>query len=104
MIVPETTQGQNTGGGGCTAACCAGQAVGNDDYVASILTEQFVKSQIHDHSLKPTSLMLAPRPLEETLTGPEDEATEAEYVVMTYRVFAFEHTWRVRMIGWATIP
>ncbi|KAH5219385.1 hypothetical protein HBI46_108910 [Parastagonospora nodorum] len=70
----------------CSAACCAGQGVGDDKYIDSRLTEDFVKSLLPDRSLGAPSLLLSPRPLEETQVN---EPTEDEYVVMTYRVFAF---------------
>jgi Cdc6-like AAA superfamily ATPase len=70
----------------CSAACCIGQGVGDDKYIDSRLTEDFVKSLLPDRSLGAPSLLLSPRPLEETQVN---EPTEDEYVVMTYRVFAF---------------
>lgn len=73
----------------CMAACCYSQAVAEDDYIDSRLTEDFVKSLIPDTSFAAPSLLLSPRPLEETRIGSEDEPTEEEYVVMTYRVFGF---------------
>ena len=73
----------------CTAACCSGQAVYQDDYIDSRLTEDFVKELIIDPTLKAPSLLLSPRPLEETQAGSIDEPTADEYMVMTYRVFAF---------------
>ncbi|KAH4264752.1 hypothetical protein HBI04_080020 [Parastagonospora nodorum] len=73
----------------CSAACCDGQGVGDDKYIDSRLTEDFVKSLLPDRSLRAPSLLLSPRPLEETQVNSENEPTDDEYVVMTYRVFAF---------------
>jgi hypothetical protein len=73
----------------CRAACCASQAVQDEDYIDSRLTEDFVKSLIPRSSLRAPSLILSPRPLEATMPGSEDEPTEEEFVVMTYRAFAF---------------
>jgi hypothetical protein len=73
----------------CDAACCFRQGLGDDDYVDSRLTEDFIKDLLPNHSLRAPSLLLSPRSLEEAQPGSEDEPTEGEYVVMTYRVFAF---------------
>jgi hypothetical protein len=73
----------------CRAACCASQPVQVEDYIDSRLTEDFVKSLIPSSSLRAPSLILSPRPLEATMPGSEDEPTEEEFVVMTYRAFAF---------------
>lgn len=73
----------------CTAACCSGQAVYDDEYIDSRLTEDFVKSLIPDRALRAPSLLLSPRPLEEIQAGQEDQPTDDEFLIMTYRVFAF---------------
>ncbi|KAI1737676.1 hypothetical protein F4680DRAFT_427597 [Xylaria scruposa] len=73
----------------CSAACCSRQIVSSDDYVDSKLTEDFVKSLIPDASFRAPSMILSPRPLEEALPGTDDEPTNDELVVMTYRVFGF---------------
>ncbi|KAF2129150.1 hypothetical protein P153DRAFT_367415 [Dothidotthia symphoricarpi CBS 119687] len=73
----------------CVAPCCHGQAVGEDEYIDSRLTEDFFKSLIPDTSFAAPSLLLSPRPLDETQIGSENEPTEDEFVVMTYRVFGF---------------
>ncbi|RYP66420.1 hypothetical protein DL771_007829 [Monosporascus sp. 5C6A] len=73
----------------CRAACCLQQAVREDEYIDSSLTEDFVKSLIPDASFRAPSLILSPRPLEETMPGTEDEPTDEEFLVMTYRVFGF---------------
>ncbi|KAI8625202.1 hypothetical protein F5Y19DRAFT_489873 [Xylariaceae sp. FL1651] len=73
----------------CRAACCLGQAVFEDEYIDSSLTEDFVKSLIPDASFRAPSLILSPRPLEEAKLGTEDEPTDEELVIMTYRAFGF---------------
>ncbi|KAH5240557.1 hypothetical protein HBI71_216040 [Parastagonospora nodorum] len=73
----------------CSAACCLGQAVYKDDYIDSRLTEDFVKSLIPDRALRAPSLLLSPRTLEDIQAGSEDQPTDDEFLVMTYRVFAF---------------
>ncbi|KAI0857717.1 hypothetical protein F4860DRAFT_527686 [Xylaria cubensis] len=73
----------------CDAACCFRQAVIQDDHIDSELTQEFVKSLVPDASFRPPSLILSPRPLEEALPGTNDEPTDDELVVMTYRVFGF---------------
>ncbi|KAI0550444.1 hypothetical protein F4679DRAFT_542410 [Xylaria curta] len=73
----------------CMAPCCRDQVVKEDDSVDSVLTEEFLKSLIPDASFRAPSLILSPRPLEEALPGTDDEPTNDEFVVMTYRVFGF---------------
>lgn len=75
---------------GCGAPCCLGQAVSEDQYIETRLTEDFVRSLVpDDQSIRAPSLLLSPRLLEETQIGSENEPTDEELVVMTYRVFAF---------------
>lgn len=73
----------------CGAACCQGQVVINDEGVEAKLTEDFIKTLVPEQSLKAPSLLLAPRLLEEMQPGSENEPTDEELVVMTYRVFGF---------------
>ncbi|TRX87793.1 hypothetical protein FHL15_011315 [Xylaria flabelliformis] len=73
----------------CRAACCDDQVVNDDDFIDSELTDEFVKSLIPDTSFRAPSLLLSPRPLEEALPGTDNEPTDDEFVVMTYRVFGF---------------
>ena len=73
----------------CMAACCINQCIHEGEYIDSRLTEEFVKSLIPDKSLRAPSLILSPRPLEETLIGSENQPTEDELIVMTHRVFGF---------------
>ncbi|KAI1748400.1 hypothetical protein F4782DRAFT_361416 [Xylaria castorea] len=73
----------------CYAACCYSQGVNNDDNIDSMLTGDFIRSLIPDTSFRAPSLILSPRPLEEALPGTDDEPTDDEFVVMTYRVFGF---------------
>ena len=87
-IGPIRTAPEDRGQNLCLAACCSNQAVCGGDYADSGLTEKFVKSLIPESSLRAPSLILSPRPLEET-TGPDNEPTDAEFMVMTYRVFGF---------------
>ncbi|KAL6918442.1 hypothetical protein FSST1_009937 [Fusarium sambucinum] len=72
----------------CFAPCCLGQAVHDDDYIDSMLTENYVRSLVPASSLRAPSLLLSPRPLKDLLRDGE-ELSDGELIVMTYRVFGF---------------
>jgi hypothetical protein len=77
-------------GRGCRAPCCYGLAVHNDDYVDAALAEDFVKTLIPaDTTTKAPSLLLTPRSLSDSQSGFDNEPSDEELVVMTYRVFGF---------------
>lgn len=80
----------------CSSPCCRGSFIRGDGWVEGYLSETFVKNLLRDSSLRPPSLLLSPRPLEDTKPGTEGEPTDEELVVMTYRVFGFvlrSHKW-----------
>ncbi|KAK7423575.1 hypothetical protein QQX98_001033 [Neonectria punicea] len=69
--------------------CCLRQPVWSDAHFDSFLTDDLVKRLLPDTPFGAPSLILSPRPLEETQAGSEDEPTDEEFVVMTYRVLGF---------------
>ncbi|KAI0457386.1 hypothetical protein F5B21DRAFT_501436 [Xylaria acuta] len=73
----------------CPGACCFRQATYEDKYIDTQLTTEFLKSLVPNTSLQAPSLILSPRPLEEAMPGTDDEPTDDEFVIMTYRVFGF---------------
>ncbi|KAH6867876.1 hypothetical protein B0T10DRAFT_569217 [Thelonectria olida] len=70
----------------CEASCCRGQHVHDDSYVETKLSEDFMRSLIPESfsATKLPPLVIYPRPLKD-MKAP----TDAELVVMSYRVFGF---------------
>ncbi|KAJ2989593.1 hypothetical protein NUW58_g3395 [Xylaria curta] len=73
----------------CRGACCLSHPGRRDGYIDLGLTEEFFKTLIPDAGFGAPSLILSPRSLEESMPGTEDEPTDEEFVIMTYRVFGF---------------
>jgi len=72
----------------CDAACCRHEWILRGDFVDRKLTEQYMKSLVPTDSFQHPSLIFSPRPVSETGDS-WNQPTEDEFVVMTYRVFAF---------------
>ncbi|KAG8169560.1 hypothetical protein KVR01_000305 [Diaporthe batatas] len=71
----------------CLGPCCEGEYVFNDDFVDTIRREDFVNSFIPKAHGKLPSVAVYPRALEDTIG--ENALTDEEFLIMTYRVFAF---------------
>lgn len=75
-------------GYGCTAACCDTEFVCNDNFVDEKRKEEYIESLIpKDTYAKLPSVAVYPRTLDDT-TG-DNALTDDEFLLMTYRVFAF---------------
>ncbi|KAG6361194.1 hypothetical protein INS49_009418 [Diaporthe citri] len=71
----------------CLGPCCAGQRVCNDSFVDVRRKEEYINSLIPKTYAKLPSVVIYPRPLDDT-TG-DNALTDDEFLVMSYRVFAF---------------
>ncbi|KAI0468396.1 hypothetical protein F4859DRAFT_506015 [Xylaria cf. heliscus] len=89
VIASLCTPPENRDPDRCGSVCCCYEAIRNDEYIDTRLAEEFLKSLIPDAPFRARSLILSPRPLEESLPGTDNEPTDDELVVMTYRVFGF---------------
>ncbi|KAK2054092.1 hypothetical protein LY76DRAFT_597261 [Colletotrichum caudatum] len=87
-IAPVSTAAEASSDEECVALCCYRQAINAGFLTDSTMTQDYVKTLIPDTSLRPSSLILSPRSLEDTLNS-LSELTETEFLVMTYRVFGF---------------
>ncbi|KAK1993593.1 hypothetical protein LX36DRAFT_752254 [Colletotrichum falcatum] len=87
-IAPASTASEAPSEDKCMALCCYEQVVHDGFPTDSRRTEDYVKTLIPDTSLRPPSLILSPRSLEDTLNS-LSELTETEFLLMTYRVFGF---------------
>ncbi|KAK1573261.1 uncharacterized protein LY79DRAFT_569008 [Colletotrichum navitas] len=87
-IAPVSTASEATREDRCMAVCCFRQAVHDGLPTDFRMTQDYVKTLIPGTSLRPPSLILSPRSLEDTLDS-LSELTETEFLVMTYRVFGF---------------
>ncbi|KAL1855202.1 hypothetical protein Daus18300_011203 [Diaporthe australafricana] len=71
----------------CFASCCLGQYIFDDRFVDGQRREDYITSLIPKTYSKLPSVAVHPRSLEET-TG-ENSLTDEEFLLMSYRVFAF---------------
>ncbi|KAK2040620.1 hypothetical protein LZ31DRAFT_603828 [Colletotrichum somersetense] len=67
----------------CVAVCCHDQAINDGFPTDSKMAQDYVKTLMPDTSLRPPSLILSPRSLEDTLNS-LSELTETEFLIMTY--------------------
>lgn len=71
----------------CSAACCFGDYVFDDSFVDKLRRDEYVDSLLPKTYARLPSVAIYPRALEDT-TG-ENALTDDEFLLMTYRVFAF---------------
>lgn len=71
----------------CPAACCHGEYVFDDSFVDKLRRDEYIDSLIPKTYARLPSVAIYPRALEDT-TG-ENALADDEFLLMTYRVFAF---------------
>lgn len=72
---------------GCYGHCCVGETVLDDSWVDESRSEKYIESLLPKSYSGQPSVAIYPRNL--TDTSGEGDLTDEEYVLMTYRVFAF---------------
>ncbi|KAK7994126.1 Mss4-like protein [Apiospora arundinis] len=73
----------------CYEICCELSTISPSENVDQILADEFIDGLIPKTPFRASSLILSPRPLEEIVPGAEGGPKDEEYLVMTYRAFAF---------------
>lgn len=71
----------------CSAACCGEEYVFDDSFVDKLRRDEYIDTLIPKTYARLPSVAIYPRALEDT-TG-ENALTDDEFLLMTYRVFAF---------------
>ncbi|TFB05621.1 hypothetical protein CCMA1212_002024 [Trichoderma ghanense] len=92
----ESLIGKDLGGSGssedetCSAACCAGEYVYNDNYVDKTRNENYIARLMPgpDEPNDEPSVAIYPRPLKE-ITAAKGTLTNDDLIIMSYRVFGF---------------
>ncbi|KAL7819816.1 hypothetical protein V8C26DRAFT_395308 [Trichoderma gracile] len=92
----ESLIGKDLGGSGssedetCSAACCAGEYVYNDNYVDKTRNENYIARLMPgpDEPNDEPSVAIYPRPLKE-ITATKGTLTNDDLIIMSYRVFGF---------------
>ena len=105
----ESLIGKDLGGSGssedetCSAACCAGEYVYNDNYVDKTRNENYIARLMPgpDEPNDEPSVAIYPRPLKE-ITATKGTLTNDDLIIMSYRVFGF--VLRSRKWGSSLIP
>ncbi|KAK7994755.1 hypothetical protein PG990_013528 [Apiospora arundinis] len=73
----------------CSEICCSSLVVTQGLQLDHIMANEFIERMAPETQFRAPSLILSPRLLEEIAPGTEGEPKDEEYLVMTYRVFAF---------------
>ncbi|KAL7935954.1 hypothetical protein V8C35DRAFT_296461 [Trichoderma chlorosporum] len=92
----ESLIGKDLGGSGssedetCSAACCEGEHIYNDNYVNKTRNENYIASLMPgpDEPNDEPSVAIYPRPLKE-ITASKNTLTDDDLIIMSYRVFGF---------------
>ncbi|PTB64349.1 hypothetical protein BBK36DRAFT_1161404 [Trichoderma citrinoviride] len=92
----ESLIGKDLGGSGssedetCSAACCAGEYIYNDNYVDKTRNENYIAELMPgpDEPNDEPSVAIYPRPLKE-ITATKGTLTKDDLIIMSYRVFGF---------------
>jgi hypothetical protein len=72
----------------CSAECCRDESIYNDSYAEKKQAEDYIASLMPEDSNREPSVTIYPRNLADT-KSPENELTEDELAIMSFRVFGF---------------
>ncbi|KAK6857869.1 hypothetical protein PG995_005568 [Apiospora arundinis] len=73
----------------CSEICCSLSVVHQSSLVDYYQANEFIEGIVPKTPFRAPSLILSPRLVDEIVSSAEDEPKDEEYLVMTYRVFAF---------------
>ncbi|KAK8029608.1 hypothetical protein PG993_010899 [Apiospora rasikravindrae] len=83
----------------CQYLCCAYTNVASGSQIDVYLADRSLDELVPSTPFRPPSLIPSPRSLDEIIPGTEDEPSDDEFLLMTYRAFAFV----LRTRKWAQI-
>ncbi|KAK8137127.1 hypothetical protein PG984_005067 [Apiospora sp. TS-2023a] len=88
-IIAHIAPGFEQSQAACSDPCCRWLMTSQEHRIDEDLSRSFIQSLVSKTPFQKSSLVIAPRLLEEILPGTENGPNDDEFLVMTYRAFGF---------------